>query len=579
MFGGDFNASCKYEPCTNVRKSLLLQTFIKEHSLIPINLSDKCKGCTYTFVPTKTSLDYIITDDIAEKHVQECEVMCDGAVDIVSDHLPILVSLSFGRMIHVPITNKVRMHKNAAWHKASADQITAYQRDMEEPLFSLLKTSIATTQDIDKLANMICEYMRKSAQKNIPVKTFNKHTKPYWTEHIKELHRNMRQSRYRWLEEGRPRDKNNDTYHIYKQSKRIFRAAQRKASDDYLAQAYRDLDEAAGLDIRLFWSMVRQQRKNPRYACQEIIIDDTVYSDEEGIANAFSLYYENLYKDKNSDEYDREFRTNSERQFETLFTDSFNDSKNTYMESQVEADEVAKAVKELKKRKAPGYDYVLNEHIIHGGPILLQIISKLFTYIIQFEYIPSEWHRGLIIPIYKGKNKKMSDPSSYRPVSLLSSMYKLFERVLNKRIHSYLSCIKDNFPNRQQHGFRPGHSCITAAFCLQESISHNLSLGSSVYTAFLDTKQAFDCVWHTGLFLKLYQLGITGKVWRLIVNSYENLSSAVVVNSVQSGWFPIQQGVRQGGVQSGFYYLVFIDELLDQLTKSRHGAKIFDIDC
>ena len=79
----------------------------------------------YTFLPTKTTLDYIITDDITEKHVQECEVMCDGATDIVSDHLLILVNFSFGRKIHVPNTNKVNVRKNAAWHKVSAEQITA----------------------------------------------------------------------------------------------------------------------------------------------------------------------------------------------------------------------------------------------------------------------------------------------------------------------------------------------------------------------------------------------------------------------------------------------------------------------
>ena len=97
--------------------------------------------------------------------------------------------------------------------------------------------------------------------------------------------------------------------------------------------------------------MIRQQCKNPKYACQEIIINDNVYSDENGIANAFSLYYENLYKDTNSQEYDPEFRTKSERQFETLFTNSFNDGKNTYMESQVEVDEVAKAVKETQSAR------------------------------------------------------------------------------------------------------------------------------------------------------------------------------------------------------------------------------------
>lgn len=140
----------------------------------------------YTFLPTKTTLDYIITDDITENNVQECEVMCDGAIDTVSDHLPVLVNFAFGRMIHVPNINKVNVRKNAAWHKASAEQITAYQRDMEEPLFSLLQIPVTTTQDIDELANTICEHMCKSAQKNIPVKTFNKHTKPCWTEQIKK---------------------------------------------------------------------------------------------------------------------------------------------------------------------------------------------------------------------------------------------------------------------------------------------------------------------------------------------------------------------------------------------------------
>ena len=79
-----------------------------------------------------------------------------------------------------------------------------------------------------------------------------------------------------------------------------------------------------------------------------------------------------------SQEYDREFRTKSKRQFETLLTSSLNDGRNTYMESQVEVDEVAKAVKELKKRKVPGYDNILNEHILHGGPVLLQVSPTLF---------------------------------------------------------------------------------------------------------------------------------------------------------------------------------------------------------
>lgn len=76
---------------------------------------------------------------------------------------------------------------------------------------------------------------------------------------------------------------------------------------------------------------------------------------------------------------------------------------------------------------------------------------------------------------------------------------------------------------------------------------------------------------------KLHKLNIRGKIWNIIDDCHQNTESAVIVNQTKSRWFPVQQGVRQGGVLSSFLYLVFINDLLDelQLVHSNHPI-IFD---
>ena len=210
----------------------------------------------------------------------------------------------------------------------------------------------------------------------------------------------------------------------------------------------------------------------PNSSCQQLIFNGRTHYDEISIANGFAEFYKCIYAESTCDEYDPEFNYSCEEQLKTLMKQSCNKLDKCRIESLVTVEEVGKLVKNLKKRKAPGCDRITNEHIIYGEQTLLEAIKKLFNCILKAEYIQEEWRQGLIVPIYKGKNKSMSGPGSYRPVSLLSAVYKLFENLLNTRINSYLHTNKKHFSNPQQHGFRPNHSFITAAFVLQETILH-----------------------------------------------------------------------------------------------------------
>lgn len=120
-------------------------------------------------------------------------------------------------------------------------------------------------------------------------------------------------------------------------------------------------------------------------------------------------------------------------------------------------------------------------------------------------------------------------------------------------------------------------SCITAGFNLQETICHYNDHGSSVYVAFLDCKKAYDTVWRKALMFKLHKLGLKGKIWKIIDDCHINNESTVAVNGTISEWFKIRQGVRQGGVLSGFLYCVFINDLLNCLENVSSNFGVYNV--
>lgn len=141
-----------------------------------------------------------------------------------------------------------------------------------------------------------------------------------------------------------------------------------------------------------------------------------------------------------------------------------------------------------------------------------------------------------------------------------------------KRLNTFFKDSNIQFPNQQQQGFQKNLSCITTAFNLQETVYHQIERNSSVYSGFLDQKAAFDSVSHDGLFFKLGKLGVIGKPLRLLQSAYKGLRCVIRVNGATSTSLDVKRSVRQGGVLSTLYYLIYIDELLQNLENSELGC-------
>ena len=112
------------------------------------------------------------------------------------------------------------------------------------------------------------------------------------------------------------------------------------------------------------------------------------------------------------------------------------------------------------------------------------------------------------------------------------------------------------------------------SFVLQETVNYNAERGSKTYCCMLDAAAAFDTVWHDGLFFKIYNSGINGRLWRVLRSAYKHVKSAVFFDGYLSTWFNVHQSVRQGGVLSAWLYIIFMNELPELLESKRIGAFI-----
>ena len=145
-------------------------------------------------------------------------------------------------------------------------------------------------------------------------------------------------------------------------------------------------------------------------------------------------------------------------------------------------------------------------------------------------------------------DKLPSLTTSYRPIRLISSIMKLFERVIEQRLKSHQENI--GFLNKHQSGFGRAKSTDDHLFRLSQSIMESFSRGEHVVAAFRDVEKAFDNVWHNGLRYKIFQLDLPTKMTHWFSDFLAGRVIQVSVNVFLSNQINPKAGVPQGSVLS-----------------------------
>ena len=228
----------------------------------------------------------------------------------------------------------------------------------------------------------------------------------------------------------------------------------------------------------------------------------------------------------------------------------------TFSFEHVSVNEVTRATESLRSNSG-GYDGMTLRDIKLFLPVVGDYVAHVFNACIDQGQFPRQWKTSLVRPL--AKKKSVVSLGDLRPVRLLPVMSKIFERLLERQLRSYV-VDRGLLPSRQS-GFRPNYGCATALSHILDDIVAATDKGQVTALVLLDFSRAFDMVCHKILLAILASMGLRGVTLSLVASYLDDRRQCVVVDGMESGFLPLKSGVPQGAIMSPLLYSLYTHAL------------------
>ena len=194
--------------------------------------------------------------------------------------------------------------------------------------------------------------------------------------------------------------------------------------------------------------------------------------------------------------------------------------------------------------------------------LIAKPLSKLFNKSLATGIYPTAFKEANVRPIFKNKGSP-SDYSSYRPISLLSPISKVFEKIVYMKMYSHFT--ENDLLTDKQSGYRRNHSTQHQLLYLTHNLYKSLDEGRDFTAIYLDISKYFDKIWHKGLLHKCrHEFGIAGSLLDWITSYLQDRRQRVIVGNVYSPLRTLNAGCPQGSVLGPLLALIYLNELSKQ---------------
>ena len=472
---------------------------------------------------------------------------CAGIIlDQLSDHFPYFLSLDNMSIKNIKPPKRVKQTINN--HEAMENMLD-YMKSND--IYDKLKTNLLEDPNINY--DILHEYMKNTKEIFFP----NKYVKFHKHRHKKN----------KWITSGilrsiKFRDKmyvkfkqcprHTAEYPILQNNLRVFNSILKGIIREAKIKHYNNLFNQYRGDIQMTWKTISEiicKSNYKRKELEKIIIDSKVISDKGDICTRFNEFFTNIgpkLADKIDSGKKKSFDAYLKKRVLTSFTFSLVDHNVT-----------SKCISSLASKSSSGHDGISLKLLKFLSSALVKPLTLIINQSLLTGIFPTKLKIARVLPSLKKDDVTLMD--NYRPISLLTSTSKLFEKIVFTQLYNYFHENQLFYPS--QYGFRKMHSTELAALELTDRILKDIDERNVSLAIFMDLSKAFDTLDHQILLTKLNFYGIGGLALDWFSSYLTGRKQYVEVDGVKSGLLPLSTGVPQGSILGPLLFLIYMNDI------------------